>query len=54
MLSASHNPMPDNGIKFFARGGHKLADDLEDRIEGRLREQWDRPTGGRRRSHHAA
>ena len=25
MLSASHNPMPDNGIKFFARGGHKLS-----------------------------
>ena len=25
MLSASHNAMPDNGIKFFARGGHKLA-----------------------------
>ncbi|GAA2033578.1 phosphoglucosamine mutase [Terrabacter terrae] len=45
MLSASHNPMPDNGIKFFARGGHKLADDLEDRIEGRLREDWQRPTG---------
>jgi phosphoglucosamine mutase len=45
MLSASHNPMPDNGIKFFARGGHKLADDLEDRIEARLREKWDRPTG---------
>ncbi|HET8988899.1 MAG TPA: phosphoglucosamine mutase, partial [Humibacillus sp.] len=45
MLSASHNPMPDNGIKFFARGGHKLADDLEDRIEARLREDWDRPTG---------
>jgi phosphoglucosamine mutase len=45
MLSASHNPMPDNGIKFFARGGHKLADHLEDRIEARLREEWDRPTG---------
>ena len=30
MLSASHNAMPDNGIKFFARGGHKLADDIED------------------------
>src|SRR3982750_379050 len=26
MLSASHNAMPDNGIKFFARGGHKLDD----------------------------
>ncbi|HZI98799.1 MAG TPA: phosphoglucosamine mutase [Actinomycetales bacterium] len=45
MLSASHNPMPDNGIKFFARGGHKLPDDVEDAIERRLREQWDRPTG---------
>ncbi len=45
MLSASHNPMPDNGIKFFARGGHKLADELEDRIEARLDEPWDRPVG---------
>ena len=45
MISASHNPMPDNGIKFFARGGHKLPDDLEDAIEARLREPWDRPTG---------
>ena len=33
MLSASHNPMPDNGIKLFARGGHKLPDDVEDAIE---------------------
>jgi phosphoglucosamine mutase len=45
MLSASHNPMPDNGIKFFARGGHKLADHLEDAIEARLLEYWERPTG---------
>jgi len=45
MLSASHNPMPDNGIKFFSRGGHKLADELEDRIEQRLREPWQRPVG---------
>jgi phosphoglucosamine mutase len=45
MLSASHNPMPDNGIKFFARGGIKLADDIEDAIENRLEEPWDRPTG---------
>lgn len=45
MLSASHNPMPDNGIKFFARGGHKLADDVEDAIESRMREPWDRPIG---------
>ena len=50
MLSASHNAMPDNGIKFFARGGHKLADDLEDRIESVYEEHrtgapWARPTG---------
>ena len=45
MLSASHNAMPDNGIKFFARGGHKLADELEDAIEARLNEPWDRPVG---------
>jgi phosphoglucosamine mutase len=45
MLSASHNPMPDNGIKFFARGGTKLDDALEDAIEGRLGERWLRPTG---------
>lgn len=50
MLSASHNAMPDNGIKFFARGGHKLADELEDRIEAvydshRHGEPWERPTG---------
>ncbi len=45
MLSASHNPMPDNGIKFFARGGTKLDDALEDAIEARLGERWARPTG---------
>ncbi|EYR63227.1 phosphoglucosamine mutase [Actinotalea ferrariae CF5-4] len=45
MLSASHNPMPDNGIKFFTRGGHKLDDEVEDQIEARMREPWDRPTG---------
>jgi len=45
MLSASHNPMPDNGIKFFARGGNKLDDALEDSIEARLTEVWARPTG---------
>ncbi|MCW2810498.1 MAG: glmM [Friedmanniella sp.] len=46
MLSASHNPMPDNGIKFFARGGAKLDDVLEDAIEARMGEAWARPTGG--------
>ena len=45
MISASHNPMPDNGIKFFARGGGKLDDALEAAIEKRLGEPWDRPTG---------
>ncbi|MGA8994444.1 MAG: phosphoglucosamine mutase, partial [Nocardioidaceae bacterium] len=45
VLSASHNPMPDNGIKFFARGGVKLGDAVETAIEARLREPWARPTG---------
>ncbi|MGW0910748.1 phosphoglucosamine mutase [Streptomyces sp. NPDC002784] len=50
MLSASHNAMPDNGIKFLARGGHKLDDELEQRIEAiyeehRRGEPWERPTG---------
>jgi len=46
MLSASHNPMPDNGIKLFARGGHKLEDTIEDAIEEHIGRAWDRPTGG--------
>jgi len=45
MLSASHNPMPDNGIKFFAKGGGKLDDALEAAIEKRMGESWQRPTG---------
>jgi len=45
VLSASHNPMPDNGIKFLARGGHKLDDELEAAIEARIGEEWQRPTG---------
>ena len=45
MISASHNPMPDNGIKFFSRGGGKLDDKLEAAIEARLNEKWDRPVG---------
>ena len=45
MLSASHNAMPDNGIKFFARGGHKLPDAVEDQIEKRMKEAPSRPTG---------
>ena len=38
VISASHNAMPDNGIKFFAAGGHKLGDEVEDRIEAALTE----------------
>ena len=45
MISASHNPAPDNGIKLFARGGEKLADSLEAAIEARMGEPWQRPTG---------
>ena len=45
MLSASHNPMPDNGIKLFARGGGKLDDAIEDQIQKRIGEPWERPTG---------
>jgi phosphoglucosamine mutase len=45
MLTASHNPMPDNGIKFFSRGGRKLPDAAEDAIEARLADPWHGPTG---------
>jgi len=46
MISASHNPMPDNGIKIFGPGGLKLDDDTEDRIEELVQQgPGDRPTG---------
>ena len=45
MISASHNPMPDNGIKFFARGGHKLDDDVEAAIEASMGEAAVLPIG---------
>ena len=45
MISASHNPMPDNGIKLFAEGGHKLPDALESAIEDGVAVPGDRPTG---------
>lgn len=45
VISASHNPMPDNGIKFFARGGFKLPDAREDEIESIMGSDWQRPTG---------
>jgi phosphoglucosamine mutase len=49
MISASHNPMPDNGIKLFSRGGHKLPDALEAAIERTVvggATNGPRPTGG--------
>ncbi|MFC4001513.1 phosphoglucosamine mutase [Prauserella oleivorans] len=45
MISASHNPMPDNGIKLFGEGGHKLPDSIEDEIEAALARTAVRPTG---------
>jgi phosphoglucosamine mutase len=46
MISASHNPAADNGIKFFARGGHKLPDAVEDRIEAGMAAEKLAPLGG--------
>ena len=46
MVSASHNPAPDNGIKFFSYGGTKLPDEVEDRIEAMMHEPALAPTGG--------
>lgn len=49
VLSASHNPMPDNGIKLFAAGGHKLPDEIEMQIEAAVETNsttaWERPVG---------
>ncbi|SOC49067.1 phosphoglucosamine mutase [Blastococcus aggregatus] len=48
MISASHNPMPDNGIKLFSRGGHKLPDAVEVAIEAAVADGHQhglRPTG---------
>jgi phosphoglucosamine mutase len=36
MISASHNPFPDNGIKLFSPGGRKLSDETEERLEAEL------------------
>ena len=46
MISASHNPAPDNGIKIFARGGVKLPDVVEERIEAAMSGPKLQPTGG--------
>lgn len=45
MISASHNPAPDNGIKFFSRGGQKLPDETEDQIEAALASKALTPVG---------
>jgi phosphoglucosamine mutase len=45
MISASHNPMPDNGVKLFAAGGQKLPDAIEDEIEAAVGTTFSRPTG---------
>jgi len=45
MISASHNPMPDNGLKLFGPGGHKLLDEMEDAVEAGLGAAASRPTG---------
>jgi len=45
MISASHNAMPDNGIKLFAAGGVKLDDAVEDRVEQRIGGIGARPVG---------
>ena len=44
MISASHNPFPDNGIKLFAAGGRKLSDDVEERLEDDLATVHGAPT----------
>ena len=53
VISASHNAMPDNGIKFLARGGVKLDDALEAEIEACLGEDVGPPDRRRRRPGHA-
>jgi phosphoglucosamine mutase len=45
MISASHNPMPDNGLKLFGAGGHKLPDAVENAVEAGLTTARERPTG---------
>ena len=45
MISASHNPAPDNGIKIFAAGGHKLDDQIEDAIEAAMGQEPLMPIG---------
>ena len=46
VISASHNPYRDNGVKLFAPGGRKLSDAEEDALEAELRRVLDEPTAG--------
>jgi phosphomannomutase len=41
VISASHNPFPDNGIKFFSGDGLKLADEIEEAIEARMKANFE-------------
>lgn len=45
VISASHNPIEDNGIKFFDSNGYKLSDEKEEEIEQLLDEELPRPSG---------
>ena len=45
VISASHNPFPDNGIKLFGADGFKLEDEEEDRVEALLSDERERPLG---------
>jgi phosphoglucosamine mutase len=45
VISASHNPYPDNGIKLFGPDGFKLTDDQENALEDLLDEPFDPPVG---------
>ena len=49
VISASHNPFPDNGVKLFAAGGRKIPEPLEPRSSSELRGAGGRPTGARAR-----
>jgi len=48
MISASHNPFQDNGIKLFGPDGYKLSDEVEAAIEARLEERFDSDLAGPR------
>lgn len=45
VISASHNPMQDNGIKIFDKNGHKLSEKLEDEIESLMNQKFASPVG---------